>query len=613
MKAGQPGRNNKMFDTGSILNHLTKDLQDDNITVRANCIDKISLISKCIGPGATTNALFPLLSRHVFDQGDNTKFSKSCAEEDIANVAKAMNGEFFQNAGGENNCKLQLEFLCKVMGHEETVVREAAAKSFCECVDRMSEEFAHTTILPIFGRLCDSDLFPGKVSAAIVAPSLFSKLADEASKNEMLDRFKKLVRDSSRLVQLQAFKELPAMVENSDFKFRDHYLYIMKLLDAEIVQNRSKLLLVKVALTMLKKYPENFEDDIALPWFEMAGKSLSWRMRVEFINALPEICEVYTKQDRRHVCSQNLYPLCISTLTDSEPQVREVALKKLVDCVPYFKVDDTLLEALKTLSEDENQSVKEMFAKTVIRIFAAAQPQMEVAALEQIVKNIVKTETDGSVIMNLCECFGDLVGLTMDIPQYSDLPLQFVPWFEHTKWRIRYAMVSNMSQVCSHYTHTEFDKSDYKDMFLKAFTDAAFEVRNEACRQLPKIAESLDEAYVFDTLILPVLHNNRTAHVYHYRLVAFMLISAFAESDMPAEKFVDYFGESLVAGLKDKVVNVQIKAFQCAHLAADKLKEVSGENLNDVRVACDIAVEQTKQDPDVAYFAKEALNLLGGV
>lgn len=489
-------------------------------------------------------------------------------------------------------------------------MREAAAKSFCECINLMSSEFAHAKILPIFGRLCDSDSFPTKVCAAIVAPSLFSKLSDDVSKNEMLDRFKKLVRDSSRLVQMQAFKELPALVENSEFKFRDHHLYIMKLLDAEIVQNRSKLVLVKVALTMLKKYPENFDDDIALPWFEMAGKSLSWRMRVEFINTLPEICQTYADLDRKNVCSQNLYPLCISTLTDSEPQVREVALKKLPESIKFFKVDDTLLEALKTLSEDENQSVKEMFAKTVIRTFAIAQPQMEVAALMEIVGNIVKTETDGCVIMNLCECFGDLVGLTMNIPKYHDSLQSFVPWFQHNKWRIRWALVSNMAQLCSHYTHTEFDKSSYKSMFLKAFTDPAFEVRDEACRQLPEIAKNMDEDYVFDTLILPVLQQNRTAQNYHFRLMTFTLITAFAESDFAAEKFGEYFGECLIEGLRDAVVNCRIKAYQCVHYASSKLKNGgAASRVDTVTNLCESALED--DDPDVAYFAKVALAELG--
>jgi len=624
------------------LPRLKIDLQNENIVIRQRGLKLIKQISRFLGPARTQKDLLPLLERHIFKEAfvggdesgiiENTShFKNDSGDEDTAIIAEYLDGDFYVVAGGFDRCSRQLRILEKIAAHEETVVREAAVKSLVSCLQKMDEDEAEETIYEIFRRCSESQWFPSKVAIALLTAPLFTKLSDNDKRLEILDNFKKVIRHPIHLVRLQGYKVLSDIIRAAPPKFYHSHirLFLHHVQNETHNQGRTSLNtrsstfnLVKVALTILESYADRSipADDIfeyTWPWFKSAGEDDSWRLRTEFIKALPRICQGYAEifhNSGKDVNTEHVYPIALEILSDKEPQVREYAIGNFTESLKYFVVEDKddLLERVTALCHEDAQGVKEKYAEFVMSIFS--QAQLNVMKLLEII-NLMKTESsqpNNNIAMNLCINLGDLVGLVMQYtgPESNTIVQimhEFVDdWWRDARWRIRWHIMKCMGKISTYYSEDTFGDSPFKEIILKSFTDIAFEVRQESCRQIPALVKSFGEVYVFDHFIDSISQHYQTSKNYHFRVTLFHAIEHF--SHVPGSRnFNSKFSELLLQGLKDAVVNIRLLVCQTIEICSPKLKS---SDLRKTLITTLRELSETDKDPDVIYFAIQAANSL---
>merc|ERR1719204_1334257 len=163
-----------------------------------------------------------------------------------------------------------------------------------------------------------------------------------------------------------------------------------------------------------------------------------------------------------------------------------------------------------------------------------------------------------------------------------------------------------MGKISSYYNEASFDASPFKEIILKSFTDIAFEVRQESCRQIPALVKSFGEVYVFDHFIDSISQHYQTSKNYHFRVTLFHAIEHF--SYVPGSRnFNSKFSELLLQGLKDAVVNIRLLVCQTIEICSPKLKS---SDLRKTLISELRKLSENDADPDVIYFSIQAANSL---
>jgi len=622
------------------LPRLKGDLQKEDVSTRHKGLKLLTQISRFLGPDRTKNELFPILESHIFSEtgdGDDilpdaSHFSVLSSDEDSSIIAKHLDGDFYVAAGGFDHCSRQLRVLEKIAAHEETVVRDAALKSLISCLGQMNEAEAEESIYEIFKRFSQTDWFPHKVALALLTPPLFKKLSNPDKRNDILDNFKKVIRHPMHLVRLQAYKELSDIIRAAPPKFYHSHirLFLHHVQNETHTQGRTSLNtrsstfnLVQVALTILETYPEKGVSasdvfEYTWPWFKSAGEDDSWRLRTEFIKSLPGICSGYAtlfQNTGKDVNTEHVYPISLQILSDPEPQVREYAIGNFTKSLKYFTIEDKndLLDRVLALANEDAQGVKEKYAEYVMSIFSAAQ--LNVMKLLEVI-NQMKQESaqpSNNIAMNLCVNLGDLVGLVMQYTgSESDAIVKVMytfieEWWRDTRWRIRWHIMKCMGSISTHYTDASFDDSPFKEIILKSFTDIAFEVRQESCRQIPALVESFGANYVLDQLFSVILDTFNSAQNYHFRVTLFHAIENFNSTSLSSSTFNDKFSSLLLQGLEDPVVNIRLLVCQVIATCASRLRS---SDLSQTLISKLREMNASESDPDTVYFSLQAAKLL---
>jgi len=615
------------------LNVIKNGLNHGSVPVRLNTISHIAMVAKVLEASAVQDHLFPIINHHVFpgksEEFDETDrlggFKKDVSDEDVAALAKRLDGEFMMNAGGLEYCEKQLKFLERTCFAEETVIRKNSTLSLISCIEHMASGQSQQYILPIFHTLFEHETFPNRVSAAQISPVLYKNIEDPDIRVEILEIYKKLIRDPMPMVRTEAFKQLSEFIKLSDSTFYSSHcgLFLHHLTNEPSSPGEAKLLLVTVALTILEDHAQKEpRTDIVFqrswPWLEKAGNSPAWRTRLEFLKFLPRICAGYDAINLRNVCTENIYPIIVELLGDSEVKVRELALEKFVEVIEYLDIEDpsALLDRISSLAVDDAVEVKEKCASKVIEIFTRCN--LDLGKLMEIIQefknemNVDAQNPSSSVLMNLCEKLGTLVNNAEEkyLPDIHKF-VEEIYWQEDQKWRIQHAIVMNIGQISTKYSESDFDASPFKRICCDAFEEKAYQVREEACEQLPQICQSYGADYVFETLFSQIREVfTKTKSKFQHRIVAFLALRAFAEKNvLTLEIFNNYFVPMLETGLEDPVSNVKIIVCRSCHSAASIINESS------LRTMITTKLDNLKNDadPDCRYYSQEALEKINQI
>ena len=153
---------------------LFKDeLNSVDIGKRRQSMKRLVDIAKAAGPDAAREKLIPFVQDRI-DDDDEVLFEMATQLGDLAELV-----------GGADRASVLLQPLEALCNVEETVVRDAAAKSICKIIDLLPDQVAQGTAVPMGIRLANGDWFTSKVSSCALVASAYAK-SNGSGKQQLL-------------------------------------------------------------------------------------------------------------------------------------------------------------------------------------------------------------------------------------------------------------------------------------------------------------------------------------------------------------------------------------------------------------------------------------------
>ena len=156
---------------------LFKDeLNSVDIGKRRQSMKRLVDIAKAAGPDAAREKLIPFVQDRI-DDDDEVLFEMATQLGDLGELV-----------GGPDRASVLLQPLEALCNVEETVVRDAAAKSICKIIDLLPDQVAQGTAVPMVIRLANGDWFTSKVSSCALVASAYAK-SNGSGKQQLLQLF----------------------------------------------------------------------------------------------------------------------------------------------------------------------------------------------------------------------------------------------------------------------------------------------------------------------------------------------------------------------------------------------------------------------------------------
>ena len=179
---------------------LFKDeLNSVDIGKRRQSMKRLVDIAKAAGPDAAREKLIPFVQDRI-DDDDEVLFEMATQLGDLGELV-----------GGPDRASVLLQPLEALCNVEETVVRDAAAKSICKIIDLLPDQVAQGTAVPMVIRLANGDWFTSKVSSCALVASAYVK-SNGSGKQQLLQLFcTQLAKDDTPMVRRAVAKQLGAI------------------------------------------------------------------------------------------------------------------------------------------------------------------------------------------------------------------------------------------------------------------------------------------------------------------------------------------------------------------------------------------------------------------
>lgn len=591
---------------------IAEGLQSVELVSQLQASKDLLSVSNQLGPSRTQSDLIPLLDHYCFPEEFCGPLGKA---EVVAQIAKQLDENILVAIGGPlpwiHFVLPLLERLCTL---EESIIRQNTVEAWRTCFQHLTPEQVSSSVFPCHQRLSSTEHFPGKVSAGMLTGEILSKVKEYSLSTEQSNELKRthlqLTTDETPLVRFTAFKHLSDL-----FRVADHNFYLQHgegLLRTvfEQVPTSHRRLLVEILKTLLEcalTKPHDIQlqlEHVVLPWLETCAEDESWRIRLELVTKLPQICKCFSDLNRQAPASALILPWILALLTDTDSTVRENMLKRLSDCLRLLictGFENEILTCLFQLSSDNVEKIRELTVTAVIDCFEIIE--YDKGQLVEYI-NRVKTDENPDVLRNICNLLGRITGILGE--DYRHILEQYAEkWHTDPKWRVRFGVASNISTIARHYGATSFNQSIFKTILVKNFVDTAFRIRSEACIQMKLLCDIFTVAYVEEEILPHVLASFDHTRNYLHRLVAFDAAVQLKDT-LDSDTFQVHFIPLILRGLQDEIVNVRISA--CTTITKLTVQLLESDFLSSIITSVNSLLAD--EDPDVKYFCQKAIESL---
>jgi len=604
------------------LEVLREDLKDDNIEVQLDAIRALPTISLALGPSRTAAELFACLDKYCFpievqaakspEAYSNTD-SLAAKEEVLCCIAQQLGHvELVEYCGGSKNAsKYMLPLLEKLSMVEETVIRQAAITSLNAIVNKLDIDDVRNVAMAILNKLAEADWFTSRVSASALTPSLYSVLTFEEDRRQILEIHKRLCCDDMPMVKNDAYKNLVHLINN----MQSHQLILaytkplLENLTSELMENMRQCI-VDITLKIAEKIEDEKKQDIVPQFIKAAVEDDSWRVRKHLSEELAKIC---TFLDNQRVVDQ-VSPLYIKLLQDSEPQVRKSTILILSDMLESISSSNALQKAfakplingpIQSLASDAVAEVREALAEQISFIGKYYQSNVVKEKFLPILKKLASDDSP-QTRLNLCSKLSNVSNiLGIELFESEILPLLNEVTIDQ-KWRVRNSIVTNIAVIGIQMKKEKFCKSRLRDILLQSLKDPASTVRETAAQQVYLLNTEFKFEWMKKYIFAEMKKIYSQSGNYLHRMVPLKAIQLMANSnEINGNQLKEQFNDLLHAALKDSISNVRFTAARVVEVIIVKIK-LDSDILNSFR---DTLTKMIKSDADedVQFFANQAL------
>jgi len=304
--------------------------------------------------------------------------------------------------------------------------------------------------------------------------------------------------------------------------------------------------------------------------------------------------------------NEDICPLYLRLLQDTEPQVRKASILALNDLLPTsnaaFFANEVAKGPLQTLANDSQPEVREALAQRVASLGKYMEKQQAKDKLLPVLKNLAGDES-AQARLNLCSNLAEVASiLGIELFESDILPLLKEVTIDQ-KWRVRNSIVQNVGAIGIQMGMDKFAKSRLRDILVQSLKDPASTVRDTAIQQVQMLHKSFGFDWMQKNLFPDMKKIYKESGNYLHRMVPLKAVRLMAGQLTPKEIKLE-FAELLMSALDDPISNVRFTACRVlknlfdiepsfAAMFKSKLEKMSKDD----------------DDNDVRYFATSALSL----
>jgi len=609
------------------LEVLREDLEDDDITVQLEAVRNLPTIALALGQELSRTKLIQFLETYCFPVDKPSGFTRKdnslgVKEEVLREVALVLNGSMLPLLGGKASALSMLLLLQKLAMVEETVIREAAVDGIISCVKELDGNFVDQKVLPLITYLAEAEWWTSRVSAAAAGPRLYPFLIAAKARDECVAMVLKLCRDEMPMVRQEAYVSIPhmmkAMGDDNVNGLLQFIVPVLKILAKELQENmRHQIVDIVKSLLDINKQElmmvcqQNLNNVI---------HDSNWRVRKRFLEQLMEI----TNAASAPFVNNHVLPGFVRSLQDHEPSVRVKAIKLIPEFFSHKNCDPERIrekindEVIGVLVKDEYPEVREAVSGAILHIFEKiADPDKGLPndVREEIIDIMMQFYSDdsGEVRLNFCKGLKRAHLLCGEERFVNKLLPMVLKLQEDSKWRVRSAVLQNMSifiQLCK---SNKIQEQDFHKMLIEALRDPVASARNECIARIPGLVEVMGAKWVLDkvfTVICQELYDPKNKYLYRIvpvRIAQKLAIEVTVDEKIGTKELRKKTVEMMCRGCKDDISNVRLAS---ADALISFLKSNSGGGIfdNEIRTHLEILARDT--DEDVKYLSVVALGLL---
>jgi len=609
------------------LEVLREDLQDEDIIVQLQAVQNLPIIALAMGQEQSRTKLLPFLEGYCFPVDKPSGFTRKdnslgVKEEVLREVAMVLDGSMLHLFGGKEKAVPLLTLLKKLAMVEETVIREAAVDSIMSCVQEMDGHHVDAQVLPLVNSLAETEWWTSRVSAAAAGPRLYPFLKGAKYRDDCATMVQKLCRDEMPMVRQEAYVSIPHMMKSMGDENVNGLLQfispVLKILAKELQENmRHQIVDIVKALLYLGKQELM---PVCQQYLNHVIDDSNWRVRKRFLEFLVEITDVAPPA----YINNYVLPGFVRSLQDHEPSVRVKAIKLIPEffshknCNPDKVREKITEEVIDSLVKDEYPEVREATSGSILHIFEKlADPDKGLpnATKEQVVDIMTQFQSDdsGEVRLNFCKGLKQAHWLCGEELFVNRLLPQVLKLQEDTKWRVRSAVLQNMSifvQLCK---ANKIPEQEFHKMLIEALKDPVADARNYCIERIPGLVEVMGPKWVLDkvfSVVAKEFYDDKQKYL--YRIVPIRIAQKLATDVTVDEKSATTelrksTVEMMCRGCKDEISNVRLAS---ADAIISFLKSNSGGGTFDNKIRTHMELLSRDADEDVKYLSIVALGLL---
>jgi len=259
--------------------------------------------------------------------------------------------------------------------------------------------------------------------------------------------------------------------------------------------------------------------------------------------------------------------------------------------------------ALQGLVSDSVAEVREALAE---QIACLGEYLGREGAKEKLLPILKKLASDESPVarLNLCSKLANVCKiLGIELFETDILPLLKEVTIDQ-RWRVRNSIVVNIAQIGAQMGKDKFGKSRLKEILVQSLRDPASTVRETASKQVQALNQnpSFGFEWMSEHVFGPMKNLYKDSGNYLHRMVPLKTVQLLCK-DLTVSQMKSEFVELLTNALSDPISNVR---FIACKVLVDVLPRLDTSTATQFKTSLEKLAKQD-EDPDVAFFAQEAL------
>ncbi|XP_061263792.1 serine/threonine-protein phosphatase 2A 65 kDa regulatory subunit A alpha isoform-like [Bos javanicus] len=571
---------------------LIDELQNEDIQLRINSINKLSTIALALGVEKTRSELLPLIIDIMYDE-----------DEVLLALAEQL-GTFTPLVGGPEYVHYLLPPLELLAVEEEAIVREKAVQSLRAISHEHSPSHLEDYFVPLVKRLVGGNLVNSRISAC----SLFSVCYPGVSiaiKAELLQCFRDLCSDNSLVVRSAAASNLgdfTKVLEIDDIK--SEIIPIFSNLASD-EQDSVRLLMVEVCVNIAQLLPQDILEALVMIILCQAAEDTSWRVRYMVAEKFTELQTAVGPE----ITKRGLVPAFQNLMQDYEPEVRAAASYKLKEFCENLSADyrenvilTKILPFSQQLVSDTNQHVRSALASVILGLCPILGKDNTIEHIMPLFLALLRDECSDvrlNVISNL-NCMKEVIGI-QDLSHFL-LPT-IMELAEDANWRVRLVIVEYMPLLAGQFG-LEFFDAQLHSLCMSWLVDHVYAIREAATNNLKKLVEQFGKEWALAAVIPRVLTLSEEPNYLH-RMTTLFCINVLSEvcgQDITTKHMLP----TVLYMAGDPVANVRFNVAK----SLQKIGSILENSTLQTEVKPILEKLTQDRDVDVKYFAQEALTVL---